>query len=49
MSPALNVGIGMGYIPIEHSKAGTEIEVLIRNKAVKAEVVRPPFFKREEL
>jgi len=49
MSPALNVGIGMGYVPIEHSKAGTEIEVLIRNKSVKAEVVRPPFFKREEL
>jgi len=49
MSPALNIGIGMGYVPIEHSKTGTELDVMIRNKPVKAEVVRPPFFRRDEL
>lgn len=45
MSPSLNVGIGMGYVTKEHSKSDTEINVLIRDKKVKAKVVRPPFLK----
>ncbi|MCI4667294.1 MAG: glycine cleavage system aminomethyltransferase GcvT [Bacteroidia bacterium] len=46
MSPVLNEGIGMGYLPMEHREAGTEIEILIRNKAVKAEVVKTPFIQK---
>jgi aminomethyltransferase len=45
MSPSLNMGIGMGYVTIENSKPDTEINVIIREKHVKAKVVRPPFLK----
>ena len=44
-SPSLQKSIGLGYIDLEHSKEGTEIFVSIRNKAIKAVVVKPPFIK----
>jgi len=46
MSPVRGIGIGMGYVPKVHSDVGTEIEVIIRNKPVKAVVVKPPFLRR---
>ncbi|GAB4240234.1 MAG: glycine cleavage system aminomethyltransferase GcvT [Ekhidna sp.] len=45
MSPSLNIGIGMGYVMKEHSAADTEIYVQVRNKSLKAKVVKPPFLK----
>lgn len=45
MSPSLNVGIGMGYVTKEHSAPDTEIYVQVRNKSLKAKVVKPPFLK----
>lgn len=44
-SPSLNKGIGLGYVPIEHSKIDTELNVLIRGKPHKAVVVKQPFYK----
>lgn len=44
-SPSLNKSIGLGYVKKEFSKEGTEIFVNIRNKAVKAVIVKPPFIK----
>lgn len=44
-SPTLQKPIGLGYVKKEFSKEGTEIFVNIRNKAVKAVVVKPPFIK----
>lgn len=44
-SPSLQKSIGLGYIDLAHSKEGTEIFVSIRNKAIKAVVVKPPFIK----
>ena len=43
MSPTLGYGIGMAWVPAEHAKAGTEIGIVIRDRAVPAEVVKPPF------
>lgn len=43
MSPCLKVGVGMGYVASEYAKVGTEIAIVIREKLVKAEVVRLPF------
>ena len=43
LSPTLGVGIGMAYVPAEAAKPGTEIGIVIRDKAVPAEVVKPPF------
>ncbi len=45
MSPCRKIGVGMGYINTEFSKLGTEIAIQIRNKEIKAVVVRPPFRK----
>lgn len=44
-SPTLQKPIGLGYVKKEFSKEGTELFVNIRNKAVKAVVVKPPFIK----
>jgi len=43
ISPLLNQGIGMGYVPTEFAKTGTEIGISIRDKSIKATVVKPPF------
>ena len=42
-SPMLSKGIGMGYVPKDQSKKGTEIKIQIRKKQVAAEVVKVPF------
>ncbi|HEX2093463.1 MAG TPA: glycine cleavage system aminomethyltransferase GcvT [Longimicrobiaceae bacterium] len=46
LSPSLGYGIGMAYIPAAAAKPGTEIGIVIRDRAVPAEVVRPPFYKQ---
>ncbi|MEE9362153.1 MAG: glycine cleavage system aminomethyltransferase GcvT [Cellulophaga sp.] len=45
MAPSLGKGIGLGYVPIEFSKIGSEINIQIRKKAVTATVVKAPFYK----
>jgi len=44
-SPSLNKAIGMGYVPIELSKEGSEIYISIRGKRILARVVKLPFYK----
>ncbi len=45
MSPSLNKAIGMGYVTVENSKVDSEIYIKIRNKNIKAKVVKMPFYK----
>jgi aminomethyltransferase len=45
-SPILNYSIGMGYVEKEFSNEGTVIDIMIRNKPVKAKVTKPPFIKK---
>jgi aminomethyltransferase len=45
MSPSLSIGIGMGYVTIEHQQPETEIFIEIRNKLHQAQVTKPPFIK----
>ncbi len=45
MSPILKKGIGMGYVAPEYSKPGTEISIKVRNRSLKAIVVKAPFRK----
>jgi aminomethyltransferase len=45
-APTLNANIGFGYVPIELAAIGTEIDVMIRNKLVAAEVTRRRFYRR---
>lgn len=42
-SPVLNKGIGMGYIAKAYSAFGTEIFIRVRNKLLKATIVKMPF------
>jgi len=42
-SPVLDKGIGMGYVRNDFSALGSEIYILIRNKRVKAKIVKTPF------
>lgn len=45
MSPTSKIGIGMGYVKPEMTKLGTEIFIKVRNRSLKAQVVKPPFRK----
>ncbi|MDP4282509.1 MAG: glycine cleavage system aminomethyltransferase GcvT [Bacteroidota bacterium] len=45
MSPSLKKPIGMGYVPTALSAEGSEIRIKIRDKALKAKVVKFPFYK----
>lgn len=43
ISPVLGIGIGMAYVPVSFSDFGTEIFIPVRNKLLKAEIVKMPF------
>lgn len=45
MSPSMKLGIGLGYVTVDHSKLDSEIYIEIREKGVKAKVVKLPFYK----
>ncbi|HEY5626571.1 MAG TPA: glycine cleavage system aminomethyltransferase GcvT [Nitrospira sp.] len=47
LSPLLQKGIGLGYVPILHSAVGTKIAIEIRGKIIPAVIVKPPFYKRK--
>ncbi len=41
LSPVLNTGIGLGYVKRPYIKVGTEVDVEIRGKRIRAEVRKP--------
>ncbi|GAB4028184.1 glycine cleavage system aminomethyltransferase GcvT [Spirosoma gilvum] len=45
-SPTLGKGIGLGYINTAFSKPGTEIFVKVRDRLLKAQIVKLPFVKK---
>lgn len=45
MSPVLKKGVGMGYVKPEYAKVGSEFFVKVRNRNLKAQVVKAPFRK----
>lgn len=49
LSHSTGQGIGMGYVPIEASKPGTALDIVIRDRPIPAEVVRPPFYTEGSL
>jgi aminomethyltransferase len=50
LSPCLELGIGMAYVPVEDAEPGTDIEVDVRGKRRPAEVRQKPLYepKRKE-
>jgi aminomethyltransferase len=45
-SPSLQKAIGMAYVTTEFAKEGSEIFVSVRDKGLKAKVVKIPFYKK---
>lgn len=45
MGPSVKIPVGMGYVPSASSKEGSEIFVRVRDKILKAKVVKFPFYK----
>ena len=45
-APFLKKNIGMGYVPVEFSAAGTALEIDVRGRMVAAQIVPLPFYKR---
>lgn len=46
MSPSLKIGIGMGYVATSFAEPGKEVFINIRNKNVKAKIVKFPFYSK---
>jgi aminomethyltransferase len=46
MSPSMNVGIGLGYVPTSFSTVDSDIFIRIRKNDVLAKVVKLPFYKK---
>lgn len=44
-SPTLDKFVGLGYVPRDHSKIGTEIDILVRGAPKRAVIVKRPFYK----
>ncbi len=42
ISPILGIGVGLGYVLIDHAKPGTEIFISVRGKNLKAQVNKLP-------
>lgn len=47
-APYLKKNIGLAYLPIEHTQVGTQFEIKVRERLVRAEVVETPFYKRKK-
>jgi aminomethyltransferase len=46
LSPCLNTGIGLAYVPTELSQPGTPIEIEIRNRRFPAITARKPLYHK---
>ncbi|HVU79326.1 MAG TPA: glycine cleavage system aminomethyltransferase GcvT [Gaiellaceae bacterium] len=47
LSPMLEVGIGMAYVPAERAAPGTELVIDVRGKPRRAEVQKKPLYRKE--
>jgi aminomethyltransferase len=48
LSPMLEVGIGLGYVPASMAAPGSELTVDVRGRARRGQVASKPIYKREE-
>jgi aminomethyltransferase len=47
LSPSLNQGIGMGYVPTDKAEPGTTLEIDVRGRTRTAEVREKPLYRKE--
>jgi aminomethyltransferase len=48
MGPTVKKNIGLALIDVQFATVGQELDVIIRNKPVKAVIVKTPFYKRQK-
>lgn len=48
MSPSLNKGIGLGYVPSIFSEVNSKINIQIRKKSIPATIVKLPFYSSKK-
>jgi aminomethyltransferase len=48
LSPLLQKGIGLGYVPVRYAEPGASILIEIRSKLVPAYIVKPPFYRKRK-
>jgi aminomethyltransferase len=48
LSPTLNRGIGIGYVPREYANEGEKLGIMVRGKRVDSVVVKFPFYETEK-
>lgn len=48
VSPSLNVPIAIGYVSSALSKPGNVVDIDIRGKRFAAEIIKPPFYKKDK-
>jgi aminomethyltransferase len=46
LSPLLQKGIGLGYVPSSYAKPGTAVAIDIRGRTLQATIVKPPFYRK---
>jgi aminomethyltransferase len=47
-SPTLGKNIGLAYVPVESSAVGSPLQIMVRDKAAEAKVVKTPFYVRPD-
>jgi aminomethyltransferase len=47
LSPCLDIGVGMGYLPADRADVGTAIEIDVRGKTREAAVAERPLYRKE--
>ncbi len=47
LSPCLKKGIAMGYVAPDKREVGTLLDIMVRDKPVKAKVIKPPFVPKD--
>ncbi|MFZ1729508.1 MAG: glycine cleavage system aminomethyltransferase GcvT [Bacteroidota bacterium] len=47
VSPMLEKGIAMGYVPVEYGSEGSTVDIMIRNQPIPATVVKVPFVTKQ--
>ncbi|HZY11098.1 MAG TPA: glycine cleavage system aminomethyltransferase GcvT [Bacteroidota bacterium] len=46
ISPMLDKGIGLGYVPSQYARPGSSVTILIRGREISAKIVDTPFIKK---
>ncbi len=48
VSPSLGIPIAMGYVARKYSKSGNVVEIEIRGRRFAADIIKPPFYKKNK-